>query len=209
MVDVTSRDDLGAAPAIVPVTDTAGRKAAALATVIVGTDGNIVDPSAPVLAAGENHIGEVGAPADVIAVTPIVEATALDAGDVVFDTTIITNAARVSGGVVRLDSVSVIDTADQKAELHLVFFSANRSLGTVDGAPSINDTNVLDLVGYVHVAAADYVDLGGASIVQLGALGKLMKTVGSRNLYVAAFTPGTPTYGAADALKLLFGFAQG
>src|SRR5687768_6465192 len=62
--------------------------------------------------------------ADVITITPVVEASALDAGDVVFDVATITNAAKVSGGTVTLDSIVVIDKADQKAQLHLVFFNA-------------------------------------------------------------------------------------
>lgn len=146
--------------------------------------------------------------ADVITVTPTVETTALDAGDVVFDVATITNAARVSGGTVTLDSITVIDKADQKAQLHLVFFNAATSLGTVDGAPDIDDTEVLTVVGHYEVAAASYVDLGANSVFSAGNINKKMKTSGSANLYVAAFTTGTPTYAAATALQIQFGFTQ-
>jgi len=175
-------------------------------------EGVIVQAEAVVIVAEDGSlggvIGQTGSPADVITVTPVCEVSSLDAGDVAFDTIVITNAARLSGGTVRLDTISLIDKADQKAQLELVFFNALTSLGTLDAAPSISDANALTIVGRHTIAVADYLDIGGASIVNLGGIGKLMKTVGGRHLYVAAFVPGTPTYGAADALQFQFGFAQ-
>jgi hypothetical protein len=148
------------------------------------------------------------AQATVITVTPTLEISALDAGDVAFDTATITGAARAAGSAVTLDSITIVDKADQKAQLHLVFFNAATSLGVVDSVPDIDDTEVLTIVGHYEVAAASYVDLGGASVFSAGNIRKLMKTNASANLFVAAFTTGTPTYAAADALQISFGFVQ-
>lgn len=172
------------------------------------------------IAAGSNIIGKVGVDqttegttnrvvsgkATVIAVTPTVDASALDANDTVFDATAIANAARASGLGTTLMAVDVICQADQKAQLTLYFFDASVTFGTSDAAPSLSDADALKYLGHVDIAAADYDDLGGVSVAQARNLSIPMIPASGTSLYVAATTTGTPTYGATDALKLRFHF---
>lgn len=159
-------------------------------------------------AAGENHIGEVGSPIDVITVTPtVLNADAYDAGDTVFDATVITGAVRVSGGRALLQSIVVADKDDQKAQLRLVFFDSSVTFGTADSAPSLSDADSLKCLGSVEILAADYVDFGGVSVATRTAIGLVCEASGSANLYVAAVTSGTPTY-TTGGLQLRFGFLQ-
>lgn len=147
-------------------------------------------------------------PVDVVTVTPtVLNNDAYDAGDVIFDAATITNAVPVAGGSALLQSIVVTDTADQKAQLHLVFMNAATSLGTKDSAPDIDDTEALTVLGTVEILAASYIDLGGASVATKTAVGLVLEAASSsRDLYVAAFSTGTPTY-ATGSLTIRFGFA--
>jgi hypothetical protein len=150
----------------------------------------------------------VAGKATVIAVTPVVDASALDANDTVFDATAITNAARVSGLGATLMAIDVVCQADQKAQLTFYFFDASVTFGTSDAAPGLSDADALKYLGHVDIAAADYDELGGVSVAQARNLSIPMLPASGTSLYVAATTTGTPTYGAADALKLRFHFLQ-
>lgn len=151
---------------------------------------------------------QVGSPVDVITVTPtVLNADAYDAGDTVFDATVVTGAVRVSGGSALLQSIVVADKDDQKAQLRLVFFDSTVTFGTADSAPSLSDADSLKCVGSVEILAADYIDFGGVSVATKTAIGLLCKASGSANLYVAAMTSGTPTY-TTGGLQLRLGFLQ-
>lgn len=150
-----------------------------------------------------------GSMVDLITVTPtVLNNDAYDAGDVVFDATAITNAVRAVGACALLQSLVVADKDDQKAQLRLVFLDSSATLGTADAAPSISDANTLKVLGTVEVAASDYVDLGGASVATIRGIGLLLEAAAdSRDIYVAAFTSGTPTY-TTGGLQLRFGLLQ-
>lgn len=159
------------------------------------------------IAASEVHIGEVSTPADVISVTPVVEATALDAGDVVCDSTTITNAVRVSGGQAVLQSLTVIDKADQGAALDVyIMDTTGLTFGTLDAAPSISDTDAEKILAVIPIASGDWKDVGGAKVANLSGLSRVVEAASGRNLAFAVTTSGTPTYGAATALVFRFGF---
>lgn len=170
------------------------------------TDGQISDPLCD--DSGNLRVQAVS-PVDLVLVTPtVLNADAYDAGDVVFDTTVITNAMRVVGGRALLQSIVVTDKGDQKAQLRIVFLQTNVSLGTADAAPSITDANALKCLGTVEVLAADYVDLGGVSVATVRSIGLLLEAdPASRNIYLAATTSGTPTYATGD-LQLSIGLLQ-
>lgn len=161
--------------------------------------------------AGENHIGSIGGNTVYIDVTLSLDTSAYAAGDVVADTQAIANALRVNDGTGVLQSITVIDQDDQKAALNIFFMSGNVSLGTENSAPSISDTDALQILGPpIQIAAADYFDLGGVSVAGKDAIGKIVKAAaGIRTLYVAvmAGAAATPTYTAAG-VKLRIGILQ-
>lgn len=177
------------------------------AAALAGTDGDyqplIMDASgrlhiAPI-PASENLVGLIGSSDIQVAVTPTCDTSAYTAGDVIFDVTAIANAGRVSGGVCVLQSVTVVDKADQTAAaMTLFFFSTTGTFGTANAAPSMSDANAgSNYQGHVVIAAADWVDIGGAKIACAKGIGLAMKPAAT-TLYVAATTAGTPTYGASD-----------
>lgn len=122
---------------------------------------------------------------------------AQDVGDVVADTQVVTNATGAINVPAILDSLTIIDADDQKAILTAVFFSANTSLGTEDGAPNVSDANSLTLLGSVEFVVADYIDVGGISYATKKNIGLMVSpAVGTRDIYMALYTPATstPTY---------------
>jgi hypothetical protein len=145
----------------------------------------------------------------VITVTPtVLNADAYDAGDTVFNSTVITGAVRIAGGCSLLQSIVVADKDDQKAQLRLVFFDSTVTFGTLDSAPGLSDADSLKCIGDVEILAASYIDYGGTSVATLKAIGLMCKAAsGSSDIYVAAMTSGTPTY-TTGGLQLRFGFQQ-
>lgn len=194
MVSIASgRGGIGGQDGYAAVTDASGRQVAAQIFVPVNPDGTLSN-----------------APKSVTVTPVILAADAYDAGDVIFDTTIITECARANGGSVLLQSMVGTDKSDQKVALTFVFLRTNVTLGTKDAAPSISDANSLKVCGIVQVAAADYVDLGGTAVFSKANIGLLMSCdAAADDLYVAAFTAdGTPTYGTLGDAVFVFEFLQ-
>lgn len=186
--------------------------AAALAT----TDGDyiplIVDSTGRLhIAAGatENVIGLVGSSDIAVAVTcPIDNGNALDAGDVIFDKTEIAGAARTSGGMTILQSLTVVDGDDNTAAaMTIVFLKASCTFGTIDSAPSISDADAAAyFAGSVVIASTDWIDLGGCKVATKAGIGLAMAPTAT-SLYVAAFGAGTPTY-STGKLTMNFKFLR-
>jgi len=133
---------------------------------------------------------------------------AQDAGDVLAATQVVTNACAAINEPTLLQSVTVIDTDDQKAILTAVFLDSDVAFGTEDAAPSITDANALAIQGSVEFVVADYIDVGGASYANAKNVGLVLKpAVGTRNVYMALYTPATstPTY-ASGIITVRLGF---
>jgi hypothetical protein len=129
-------------------------------------------------------------------------------GDVIADTQVLPLAC--PGALPwKLESIRLLDEADQKAPLDFIFLDANQSLGAENGAPNISDANAAAVLGRVQVAAADYTDLGGVSVGAKGSIGLWFKpTAKQTSLWVGIIIgTGTPTY-AATSLKARFTFTQ-
>lgn len=140
-------------------------------------------------------------------VTLTLDTSAYTAGDVLAATQVVSNAVPVADGVTILQSIALTDINDQGAAFDLHFFSANQSLGAENGAPDIDDTEVLDYLGTVAIGTADWIDLGGAKVACIKNIGLTVKAAsGTRDIYVGAVNgAGTPTY-TASGLKLRLGF---
>lgn len=162
------------------------------------------------LAASENRIGAVGGSTSYIDVTVTLDTSIYAAGDVLAATAVITNAMRVNDKTGILQSISIIDQDDQKADLKIILLSANVSVGAANAVPSISDVDAINVLGApVLIDTSDYTDLGGVSIAGKDNIGKVVKPVtGTRNIYFAIINGATtPTFTAAG-IKLRFGFLQ-
>lgn len=177
------------------------------ATEVVPDEQRVVHSVVP--AAGELHIGELSLPRDVFDVTPTIQAAAYDSGDVLFDVATITNAMRVTGGKGELRSINLLDKSDSGAKITLVFFKITHSLGTINNAPSISDADAVDILGYVVIDTADYIDVGGAKFATKTNVGLMLESnTGSRDIFVAGIVTGTPTYASTSDIVLKLGIEQ-
>lgn len=181
---------------------------------MVTGDGTAVDvktanPIPVTPAAAEVHLGEVGSPADVIAVTLTLDTSAYAAGDVLADTQQVANVMRVNDGHAILQTIHITDEDSQSQPFDLVFFSANIALGTENGAPSISDANAsANILAVVPVVAADYSAIGGVTVATLRNVGVVLEAAtGTKDVYMGAVTRGTPTH-TASGVKIRLGVLQ-
>lgn len=136
-------------------------------------------------------------PMQFVTVSMTTPTDAQDAGDVVAATQVVAACTPGNDFKALLQSVTVIDTDDQKANLRIVFFSANTALGTEDSAPDIDDTEILTILGWVDVLVADYVDFGANSVAHKSNVGIVVTpATGTDDIYMAIYThtASTPTY---------------
>ena len=145
----------------------------------------------------------VAEPGTVVDVTLSVPAEAVDDNDVLAATQEIPNVFRRKGGAAILQSLVVLDEADQGVEMDLVFLDSDVAIGTEDAAVSITDANARQIIGVVNVAT--YTDFINSQVATVDDIGLMLKgDPGSSSLFIAAITRGTPTY-AADSLKIKLG----
>lgn len=196
----------GASAAQVQGTAADGAAAVGKPVQVGGVDGSanvqafLTDTSGRLIpGASENHLGEVGGNGSIVDLTFSLDTSgAYSAGDVLADTQELASAVRVNAGTALLQSVVLFDEDDQGQALDLVFFDANVSLGTENGAVSITDANARNILGIVSIASGDWKDLGGVRVATKSAVGLLVKgATGSTSIYVGAVSQGTGTYTAS------------
>jgi hypothetical protein len=160
--------------------------------------------------AGENHVGEVGGNSRIITPTLAVTAAAYSANNCVGGLLTLTNAMRISSGSGLLQSVLIIDRANQKAALDILIFNASPAGTFTDKAafPTLSLADDLLVIRRISIGASDYVTIGGTAFATIPALSKVVQASGSANLYAAMVTTGTPTYAATTDLIVRFGFLR-
>lgn len=148
-----------------------------------------------------------------VPVTFGLDLTAYADGDVLTAPLQIPSVARIEGGSVTLQSVTLLDKADQGQTIDLVFLNAATALGATNGAPNIADAAAEAILAAgsasnaLRISAADYIDLGGAKLASKSGLGTILTAAAaSKDLWVSAIIRGAATYGAADALRLQLNF---
>jgi hypothetical protein len=149
---------------------------------------------------------QVGGRTAIADVTLTLDTAAYASGDVLADTQEIVNAVREAGGTGILQSLTVIDEANQGVAFTVYLLDANQAMGAENAAPTIADTPARDFLGYVDVFTSDYKDLGGVRVATIRGIGLPLKAEsGSTSLYVAAVNgTGTPTF-ASGELRLRLG----
>ena len=136
----------------------------------------------------------------IIDFVPTLDTSAYAAGDVLFDRTLLdlgnyanpgqNDAQKIRG---RILSVGVLDKDDQGVAMDLYFLKADVSLGTVNAAPSISDSNAEHIVGFITATASK--DLGGCRFGQADC--DIRFAITGETLYLAGVTQGAPTHTAA------------
>lgn len=148
------------------------------------------------VAAGENHLGEVGCSTVVKEITFTLDTNAYADGDVLAATQEISGAVRVNAGLGIIQSVVILDKDDQGENLDVVFLKTNVSLGSENAAVSISDADADEIQGIVEVSS--YVDLVGSQLATETNLGiGVQADTGATSLFVGLISRGTGTYTAS------------
>lgn len=157
--------------------------------------------------ASEYHIGEVGGNTFTRAPTITVTAGAYHANDNIGGVLTLANAARLVGIGTALTRISILDAANQKAQLELLFFNASPAASTFtdNAAPVIHANDVAKFVGRVTVYASDYLTVGAKAVACIANIGLAM-IPDVTSLFCVVLTPGTPTYAATSDLGISMAF---
>lgn len=140
-----------------------------------------------------------------VTVTLSLDTSAYADGDVLADTQAVSSIFRKNDGTGIINSITVLDEDDQGYGFDLVFLDSNVSLGTENAAPSITDSNARNILGWVRVSAADFIDIGGSRIATISGISLHAKAAsGTSDMYVAAISRGTGTY-TASGIQLRIG----
>lgn len=208
-----------AAPSSVELSDGAAFYTAAktgqLPTALVGgrLDVNVGASALPSGAATDASVvanQNVGGYTSVIKDTTAVSTSpAYTAGDAVGGKRTITGALRTSGGTGILESVQILDRANQKAAMELFIFDSDPSAATItDNSAFVFSTDDLKVLAHVTIAATDYVTINSKAIATIKGLGIALKGNATSTLYAALVTTGTPTYAATTDVQLIYGILQ-
>ena len=149
----------------------------------------------------------------IIEVTPTVDTSAYASGDHLGTVHTLAGAAPGQGLYTVLQSLTIIDKAQQKSALDVFLFDASPTVASSDNAAAnITDAEMIDkCIGHIVVAAADYRDIGSAnSVAHLKNLGMHLKpdptATAPLNLYAFVVSRGSPTYAAAGDLVFKYAF---
>ena len=140
--------------------------------------------------------------------TPVLETSILADNDVFFVPVEVTGVFDHPGQSLALHSVTVLDGDDQNTDFDLYFFDASVTLGTLNAAVSISDTDAAKCLGSVRMeAATDSDDLINSRLFCKRGIGlALQASTSSTSLWVGGVVrSGTPTY-TASGMKIKLGF---
>lgn len=161
---------------------------------------------------GTNHIGEVSGKSRILTITPTISTTpAYSTGDNVGGKLALTSAMRVSGGTGVLQSIHLLERANQKPELEILIFTSDPSNATItDNAAFVSSTDDLKVQARIPIFAGDWKTIGSGSkgYATKTGIGAIVEAVGSDTLYAAiVFTGATAfQYATAGDLQVKFGF---
>lgn len=148
---------------------------------------------------------EAYSPGDVISYTPTLDTSAYADGDLLFDFASVADFVRVNGGRAIIQSVTVVDKADQKIAMDLFTSPVTIDAGTFNSAPTISDSDAATVQNIrapgktYSIEVADYKDLGGVSVATVTGIGLMIEAdAASRAIFLAGVIRGAPTYGASD-----------
>ncbi len=160
------------------------------------------------LPAGTNAIGQVGGKMAVIKDTSVVTAaSAYSAGNAVGAKRTFANALTAVGTGV-LESITLLDRANQSAAMTVIIFDADPSAATItDKSAFVYSTDDLKVLGQINISASDYTTLNSKAVATIRGIGLSLKSAGT-SIYVALVTSGTPTFAATTDVQLILGILQ-
>lgn len=163
-----------------------------LRPMVVGTDGSMISVGA----------GVVVTPTITVSTSP-----AYTAGDSIGGKITLANAVRISGGTTLLQSIMILDRANQKPTGTILVFNADPAAATItDNAAFVFSTDDLKVVAPIPVNTFDYITINTKAVAMLRNLGAEVKAASGTTLYAAFVTTSTPTFAATTDVQIAFGF---
>lgn len=143
-----------------------------------------------------------------ITITPVATDGGYTTGQVIGDVSTISNAVLDDKSCSELRSVVVLDAANQKQPIDLVFFNEApaSSIGADGAAYALADSDLSKIIGRVTIGSADYVSSSTnnaeATVRNIGLM--LQSIRAKHDIYVAFIARGSITLGAASDLSFKF-----
>lgn len=141
--------------------------------------------------------------------TPAIGVGAYGAGDVLGAPVKLSDVVGDTKALVYLKSLVVLDVANQKQELDILFFESDPgNVGADNAAVALSAAQLALVVGIIKVAAADYITVGARAVAQKNLEMLIPTKVKTTDVWVVYVSRGTPTYGAVDGLKFKYNFER-
>jgi hypothetical protein len=137
--------------------------------------------------------------------TPTITAGAYGANDAVGGLLTFANAARLSGGSIVIEGITIVDEASQAASLELVLFDQTFT-NTADNSPfDPTDADLANVIGVIPVST--YYTFNDNSVASRSGLGLACKLAGT-SLFGQLVTRTAPTYAATDDVTVILHVIQ-
>lgn len=160
------------------------------------------------VANADGSFGIAVVPSSVVKAPAItVTAGAYHAGDNIGGILTLSDVASEAGRSTTLARITILDAANQKPQLEVLFFNANPadSTFTNNAAPVIHANDEAKYCGSMTVYASDYLTVGAKAVACVAPANLRMVPSGT-DLYAVLLTPSTPIYVATTDLKIGFAF---
>lgn len=128
-------------------------------------------------------------------------ASAYEAGDAVGGVMTFADAVRQAGDSFRIESVTIVDEDQQLVAMSLVLFNASVT-ATDDTTFDPTDADLLNCLGHIPVAAADYSSFSDNAIAHVDA-GFTGLIASGTSLFGVLVTRGTPTYASTSSVHVI------
>ena len=155
---------------------------------------------------------EIGADAAVLQVTPTINTTQYSVNDTIGGLLTLPNAFRApagtTGGSAVIQSISIMDKANQKAAIDFHFFSSSATIQANNNGFTWNTADFVKWEGVVSFPAATYSTLDNRGVGSLFPVGLVIYGNSTQNLFVSAVSKGTPTYTSTTDLHFNFGLLR-
>lgn len=160
--------------------------------------------------AGENHVGQISGHSTVIRVALAVDTAAYATGDLIGSKLALPGAARIAGGTGLIHSITLVDQANQKLAIDVLFFASDPSATpfTDNAALDVADNDLLKAVGLVSIAASDYVSFADNALATVRGINLPFQLDNGTTLYAALIARSAPTYAATSDVQLKVGILQ-
>lgn len=141
--------------------------------------------------------------------TPVIGVGAYSSGDVLGAPVKLSDVVGDTKALAYLKSLLVLDVANQKHNLDIVFFESDPGNVGADNAPvALSAAQLALVVGTIKIVTADYETYGARAIAQKNLEMLIPTKVKSTDLWAVYIARANVTYGAVDGIKFKYNFER-